>query len=790
MLSPRWRKVVRDLWLHKSRTSLVVSAICIGIIGAGSVLDAWSLLRRATRQEFDASNPASAVLRTDAIDDALLARVRALPAIASAQARRTVLGRVQTQLGSHTALLIASRDFATDPIGVIKRDQGAWPPRDGAIVVEHSSVEFAGVSAGDSISIQIRDVASQHTLPITGIARDVGLAPGWMEHVVYGFVTPRTLARLGATSSMNELQFVVRDRTMDRTAVQRVAREVRLVVESTGHRVSDVNVPVPGRHIHAGQIDSLLYTQGAFGLLALLMSGLLVVNLISAMLTGQVREIGVMKAIGARGGQLAAMYLTLSLLLGLTACVISIPLAAVFGRMYAEFTADILNFDIAGFRIPLWSFGLQLAVGALLPVAAAAVPVARGCRISVSEALRDFGIAGRANGVSGRLLHGVPGLSRPVLLSLRNAFRRRQRMVLTLATLSLGGAVYLGAINLRAAVIGAVDLLFVSQHYDMTFRFVRPYPADSIVAAVHSVSGVAHAEAWSSARAAVSAADGLTGNSFPLTAPPLDSRLLRVVVDSGRWLSAGVAHELVVNRRLLEDVPELALGREVTLIIEGKLARWTVVGVADTGPSPMAYTSRETLERVTGQAGATAVVVAADGAGPATQLDVIRRLRSELVDRGFDVSSGQLMAEQRRVMEDHLLMVAGFLGNMSLLMIVVGGLGLASTMSLAVLERTREIGVLRAIGARHGAILAMVQIEGLVISILSWALAIPLSVPMSVALGVAFGRVMLKVPVRLAPELSGVLLWLGVVVILSVIACAWPAIRATRITTAAALAYE
>ena len=61
---------------------------------------------------------------------------------------------------------------------------------------------------------------------------------------------------------------------------------------------------------------------------------------------------------------------------------------------------------------------------------------------------------------------------------------------------------------------------------------------------------------------------------------------------------------------------------------------------------------------------------------------------------------------------------------------------------------------------------------------------------MSVALGVAFGRVMLKVPVRLVPELSGVLLWLGVVIVLSVIACAWPAIRATRITTAAALAYE
>src|SRR5205085_5416116 len=107
--------------------------------------------------------------------------------------------------------------------------------------------------------------------------------------------------------------------------------------------------------------------------------------------------------------------------------------------------------------------------------------------------------------------------------------------------------------------------------------------------------------------------------------------------------------------------------------------------------------------------------------------ELVRRIRSELGDRGFDVATSQLLSQQRVVIEDHLLMVAGFLGNMSLLMIVVGGLGLASTMSLAVLERTREIGVLRAIGAQHGTILRMIQIEGLVIAVLSWAVAIPLS---------------------------------------------------------------
>jgi putative ABC transport system permease protein len=261
-------------------------------------------------------------------------------------------------------------------------------------------------------------------------------------------------------------------------------------------------------------------------------------------------------------------------------------------------------------------------------------------------------------------------------------------------------------------------------------------------------------------------------------------------VRDGRWLRAGDGNALAVNRRLQEDEPGLALGSQVTLLLGGRPSVWTVIGVVDTGPSPAAYTWRETLAGVTGDEGVDRVVVSSAVGGSASQLDLVQRLRAELERRGFTVQSSQLMEQARRVMEDHLLMVAGFLGVMSQLMIVVGGLGLASTMSLAVLERTREIGVLRAIGARHRDILTMVQVEGLVVAILGWALALPLSVPMSVVLGRAFGRIMLPVPVSFLPEPSAVVRWLVVVLVVSVAASAWPAFRATRVTTATALAYE
>jgi putative ABC transport system permease protein len=355
----------------------------------------------------------------------------------------------------------------------------------------------------------------------------------------------------------------------------------------------------------------------------------------------------------------------------------------------------------------------------------------------------------------------------------------------------MGGAVYIGALNLRASIRGSVDVLFTDlMRFQMAIRFARPYPGDSIEALARQVAGVAGAEAWSGARAGVGQADGTLGNTFAITALPPASRMVGYRVERGRWLKPGDRGALVVNRRLLEDQPGLSLGHEATLIIAGRPSRWTVVGVVESGPSPGAYATREALAGETGDPRARVLVIAAADRSPVSQSELVQRLRGELVRGGFEVESSQLLLASRAAMEDHLLMVAGFLMIMSQLMIVVGGLGLASTMSLAVLERTREIGVLRAIGARHPAILTMVQVEGLVISLASWLIAIPMSLPMSVILGRAFTRVMIPVEVTWVPDVSAVLLWLGVVLVVSLVACAWPAYRAMRITTAAALAYE
>lgn len=96
---------------------------------------------------------------------------------------------------------------------------------------------------------------------------------------------------------------------------------------------------------------------------------------------------------------------------------------------------------------------------------------------------------------------------------------------------------------------------------------------------------------------------------------------------------------------------------------------------------------------------------------------------------GGHVASVLCKADGLQIIEDHLIVIMIFLTMMSLLVLAVGGLGLLSTMSINVLERTREIGVMRAIGAGTKTVIALVVAEGELVGLLSWIVALILAGP-------------------------------------------------------------
>ena len=781
------RLLWRDIARHRSRSALVVLAVAVGLVAAGAVLDSWALIRRATEVGFRGSLPVSATLGVDRIDEALLGDIRRLPGVAAARGRRMLAGSVQGHGGWAPAQIVLLDDFTDPSMARLQGDAGRWPPPEDAIVVERSSLEFAGVAVGEPVFLRV-GTGAPHALAMRGVVRDVSLAPGWMEHVATCYATPGTMARLGAPANFDELQLRVTDPHADRAAVRRIAATAAAQVARHGGRVRFVDVPEPGEHVHAAQMDSLLMTQGAFGAMALFVCALLVVNLFTGMLARQTHEIGVLKTLGARRRQIAGIYLGQALALGLAASLLALPLAIAIGRAYAGFRAEMLNFPLDGLATPAWAIALQVAVGVLLPVLAALVPVRRACRLSVGAALRDIGIVADGQPLAAQRWLALAGARRGVLLAIGNAFRRRERMALTLLAIALGGAVHLGASNLRQAVVASMDLLFSAQHFDASLRLAEPRPIAALEAAARGVPGVANAEAWRSRRATIARDGDQVGSAVTLLGLPPASTLMQPHVVAGRWLREDDARTLVISRALQRQQPDLVEGSDVRLALDGTIAAWRIAGVVDAGPAPLAYANRSALSA--DDALATSLVVVARTPGRSALLGLIQALRSGLGDAGMPIAESQTTGDNRPVVEDHLLMVVEFLGAMGWVMIAVGAAGLASTMSLAVIERTREIGVLRALGARDGAILGIVQVEGLAIVVLAWLASIPLSVPMAILLADAFGRIMFPLPTPWWPQMGASLQWLAVMVPISIAACMWPAWRAMRVTAARALSYE
>jgi putative ABC transport system permease protein len=159
-------------------------------------------------------------------------------------------------------------------------------------------------------------------------------------------------------------------------------------------------------------------------------------------------------------------------------------------------------------------------------------------------------------------------------------------------------------------------------------------------------------------------------------------------------------------------------------------------------------------------------------------------------DSGFKVRSSQSGLASLDTASESLDTLVVFLLIMAVLTAIVGSMGLTGTMSMNVLERTREIGITRAIGADDRAVMRTVIAEGVVIGMISFALAILLSIPFTYLLSTIVSLAVFETPIAVHFTVEGYAIWLGLVLVLSAVASILPARNAATMTIREVLAYE
>jgi putative ABC transport system permease protein len=796
-LRPRWRKVLADLSDNKMRTLMVVASIAVGAFAVGTITTAYAILSEDINASFASAHPANIEIVTDPFEEEFIRSVEKVPGVADAEGRH-ILG-VRASLDGETWQsldLVAYEDFEKPNINLLAPLEGASIPDSRQLLIGRDRFKETGFQVGDVLQIQLPDDTIR-TMPVVGIVRDQTTGVGDFMAPPLGYIAFDTLEWLGRGSYYNRLQVTVSGDSNDEEVITGVSDAVKDKIEKNGLQVYQTRTNKTNEHPMASTVLAVIGVLGALGLLIMLLSSSLIVNTLNALLTQHLRQIGVMKLVGARSLQILGMYLILILSYGIIALIIAVPLGVLAGNGLANFLADFLKAKVQEFRVVPVAILLQVLIALIVPLVAGFVPVNSGSKTTVRRAISNNGPGQQAAGSRrlDRLGNWFSWLSRPVLLSIRNTFRRQGRLALTLFTLTIGGAIFIAVFNVRASMEQFMDQL--GQHFraDITLNFAQPYRFSRVEQAVYQVPGVEHIEGWAAANADILGPDDKVEEDIYILAPPANSSLLDPEIVAGRWLVPADQKALTVSDSIWDLYPDLQPGDTLRLNVQGRWEDdWMVVGVfrfstplGDT----LAYANYDMISDLFNMPDkASSYRVVTELHTLEGQEQVGKRLDQHLRAQGFhlhDVEVGEVTREQN---SQGINILVIFLLIMALLTATVGSIGLTGTMGMNVLERTREIGVMRAIGAVDLAIIKLVVVEGVLIGLISWFLAVIFSFPISYLLLSIISKAMINSPMPLAFTLLGFAIWLVVVVALSVIASMLPARNAARLTIREVLAYE
>ncbi len=796
MLAPRWRKVLGDLWSNKTRTMLVVLSIAIGVFAIGMVSGGRAILMRDLNGDWNATNPASASIIAADINSELVQTIRRMPGIADAQASRSVAVRALTPDGTWKDLQLQVIDKVEDLRMYVPTPlSGQWPPEHRTIVLERSALAFLGAHEGQLLRVERSD-GKQFDLLVSGTVYNLGSGfPTALANIGYGYLSNESAELLGAAPGFNSVDILVSERRFDEDHIRTIAEQVEAKIEQSGRVSGGMFISKPGVYPADDFVRAFTLLLSIISVFALLLSGFLVINTIGALLTQQIRQIGVMKSIGARSRDIAQLYLVTVLAFALMALLLAIPLGMLGAWGLAAFFVALFNFNISTIIPPPDVLFQQIAAGVIIPLLAALVPIINGTRVTVREAIGGYGLGKGRFGRRrvDRMLEHIHFLSRPMLLSLRNTFRRKGRLALTLTTLTIAGLIFMAVLSQRVSLNTTIDQVYEQLNIDVFIQMSRPYRT-SLLDQVATVPGVIDVEYWNSYNARVVAADGSeSSKTYSVTSVPADGDALRVNVSEGRWLLPDDYGAVVLTSGFTTDYGDLAVGDRVELKLQGRELTMTVVGISH-APFPLSaiYVNLPTFSRQLGDAGlASEIRLITDQRDAATQVRVAAQATDLLKGQGLELSFTRTLTEFRAQNNIGIDMVIFFLLLMAALLAAVGGLGLMGTMSINVLERTREIGVMRAIGAGNSAIQRIVIVEGILIGLISWLIGAILAAPVSYLMNRGLETIFqAEDGFVFVFSFSGVALWLTLVIVLAAFASFLPAWNASRVTVRDVLAYE
>jgi putative ABC transport system permease protein len=740
------KKVMRDLFKDKRRAVLSLLAILIGTMSFGMVAFSYQIIPREIVGVYDAAIPASASVTVDRVDEKLIDLTNNFEGITIFEQRAFYNLRAQIGENQWKPLeLFSAENFDALQINKITSEKGSFQPGMGEMLIERDAVGVAQAGLGDTLTIAFPN-GSTRDLYIAGIVADITLHPASVHDSVYAFVSHDTLLDLGLR--YNKIEFIITGEKYDKERILAVSNEYVKMLEQNGYTVSNLDISnTPGISMHLDEYKAGLSLLQIFSFVSFLFGCMIMSSLISSIISAQTRQIGILKSIGAGTGKITASYMLVFFGVIVLTTAVSAALSTLLAGEVSAALMSIGNMRPDDTAVSINLYVIYCGLALIVPMIIACFPIRRGVSISVKDAINDYGV--RADG-QGLKLPEPKFLSRPVLLSLRNALRRKRRFLLNTAILSVAGALFVSVVTSMISIQTTMTDNLNTWKFDYLFTSNTAYSDNELSEIIAEIPNVAGYENWGQSRGALINRGGEITNSYRILSPPDNSKMIEPEIVEGTWLTPDDANQIVVSHRFFVDEPDYAVGDTLIMQIGGRLCEFVIAGsMKDFGQvtvfmSKSGYEQYIPIENRLSNIRLSLNMTARENRRNA----VYKAVEAALGEQGVLVLQTQSKTDLNAIVTEHYAVTMQTFFLITVMLVIVSGFGLAAAMNTQTSERTKEIGIMKAMGAVKKQITKIITAESIFIGLISWDVAVLLGIPAGLFSVYYFGNMILDTPLR------------------------------------------
>jgi len=798
-----WYKVWFDLWHNRLRTLLVVVSIAVGVFAVGATFGMVDLMLPTMDAAHKATVPSHITMYlSNLIDVDTALALKRVPGVEDVELYNAVDVRykLQPQENWRKGSILMRQDYETQKYDLLLLKAGQWPVGEN-LSIENMHSPFYGIDVGDQVILEVD--GKEETFAITGRIRHPFVPPPSFYDWAWFFGSGEVMERFGIPQGkFSQIKMRVTPYSAD--YAKEIATAVKERLSKQGISVAATMYQDPAKHWGRSFIDGMSMVIQVLAVLSLLLSVVLVLNTLTAIITQQTNQIGILKAIGGTSSMVTKVYLVGVVFYGMLSLFISLPLGVLASYHITRWFLSLYNIEYSVFTYSTKAVILQALAAIAVPLLAALLPVFHGAGITVREAISSYGLGGDFG--SNRLDLFVERIGQRFLASyyanaLANTFRRKGRLVLTELVLVIAGVMFLMVMSLSSSIDATLDSEFTRRSHDVIISFTDPHRIDRTVSLAQSIDGVDKAGMWVVAPVTILRQGQRlkdAGMGSQLQGVPLDDPMYLPLIVDGRGLKPGDERKIVMNMDTAED-EHIRVGDTITLDLglygDGE---WQVVGLyrvflAFGGGFNIdaIYAPREAVFEATKKSNrASILLVRTSRHGEEDTKLVANSLEDLFKDKNMEIAQTETMPALRKTSDTSYGMVTMMLLVLGVIVALVGAIGLMGSLWISVIERTKEIGVLRAIGASSRVVMGMFMFEGLIQGWLSWLIAVPVSLVTSPLLANMLGQAMFQAKLEFSFNLRAVFTWLVITTLISIVASFIPARKATQVSVRESLAYE